>query len=152
VLAVPHHVAHARERLIVEVVPGIVAIRPRLPVAGDRAVDEPRIHLPRFLRPRTEARHHAGSKAIDDHVGRSNERVQLRSRSVGLQIEHDRFLARVDDPEQPRESARDVSTRRLDLDHLRTEPAQDHRRVRPRQVHREIENTETTERRPVLRR
>ena len=69
----------ARERLVVEVVTGAVDERAGLAVAGDRAVDDRRVHRAHRVVADAEAVGDAGPPALAEHVGRGR-RARARAR------------------------------------------------------------------------
>jgi len=81
---------------IVHVVPGAVAVGAVLAVAGDRAVDEPRVLLPQALVADPEAIQNARPERFEQHVGAAHEPQQHVSALLGLEIDADRSLAPVE--------------------------------------------------------
>ena len=66
----------ADEAEVVHVVARALAHRPVLPVAGDRAVDEPRVLLAQPLLADAEAVEHARAEGLEHDVGLAHEREQ----------------------------------------------------------------------------
>ena len=136
------HVAGPRK--IVDVVPRAHGHRPCLPVAGQRAVDQPRVQLLQLLVAQTKFVHDAGPELLQQDIVSfvSDEAFDRFHARLRLQIQHDGFLV----PPDPRGNGRhagisdlrrplrqDVRTaRRGDADDLCAHIRHDQRRVRPR--------------------
>ena len=144
---------------VVHVVARAVAVRPVLPVAGDRAVDEPRVLLAQPLVADPQPLHHAGAEALQQHVGLAHEPQQDLAPRVGLQIDADRALVAVERQEQraARALLRPLVARRrpahvvaeprvLDLQHVGAEVGQQPRAEAARQQPREVEHADALER------
>ena len=136
-----------------------VAVRPVLPVAGDRAVDEPRVLLAQPLVADPQPLHHAGAEALEQHVGLAHEPQQHLAPRVGLQVDADRALVAVERQEQraARALLRPLVARRrpahvvaeprvLDLQHVGAEVGQQPRAEAARQQPREVEHADALER------
>ncbi len=80
---------------IVHVVPGPVAVRPVLAVAGDRAVDQRRIRLAQNLVADAEPLEDAWPEALDHDVGRLRQLQQRLPAPLLLQVQADRALVAV---------------------------------------------------------
>ena len=87
---------------VVHVVAGAVAVGPVLAVAGDRAVDEPRVLLAQPLVADPEPVHHAGAEALEQHVGLAHEPQQHLAPRLALEVDADRALVAVQRQEQRR--------------------------------------------------
>jgi hypothetical protein len=83
-------------------VAGAVAQRAVLPVAGDRAVDEPGVDLPQRLVAGAEPVHHARAEGLEQHVGVADEPQEHVAPLLGLQVDADRALVAVEREEQRR--------------------------------------------------
>ena len=84
----------AGERDIVEVVTGRLRQRAILPPAGHPAIDELRIALGAIGRAEAEPFHHAGPVALDQRVGRLDQRQRRLDPLRALEIErHDSLAA-----------------------------------------------------------
>src|SRR5213076_1360075 len=67
----------------------------RRAVAGDRGVDEARVHVVERLPAEAEPFHHAGAEVVDDDVRLAGEIEEDLAALGALQIEHERTLAAV---------------------------------------------------------
>ena len=94
---------------IVHVVPRPLHVRPGLPVAGDRAVDQRRVLLPHPLVADPEPVEDPGAKPLEHDVEVANQAQERIAPAVGLQVEADRALVavqrQVDAPSGCREPA-----------------------------------------------
>src|SRR5439155_9615910 len=136
-----------------EVVAGAVRLRPGLPKARDRAVDEPRVAARERSVAEPELVHRPGPEVLDEDVALSDERTEDRLALRRLEIQRDALLVAVDGHEVRRLAAREgwpaprvVALPGLfDLYDLGTHVAQHHRAVRPRGDAREVQDTDTDE-------
>src|SRR5690606_5591510 len=85
----------ARRGDVVDVVAGPLAPRPRLPVAGDGAVDEPRVVPLQRLVVDPEALRHAGPEAFEDDVRAPGESLDDPVLVLVLEVESDAALVAV---------------------------------------------------------
>ena len=138
---------------VVDVVPGLRSARPALAVAGDRAIDQPRIDLAQRPGPETEPRHHAGPELLDQNVGALDQRHQPGAVGFVLEIEHQALLAAVEHGEHRAlavearlVAAHVLAARPLDLDHLRARLGEHQGGERPRQERGEVEHQDVGER------
>ena len=144
---------------VVGVVPGSRRIRPVLAVAGDRAVDEPRVLLAQPLVADAEAVHHAGPERLEQHVGAAREPQQHVAAAGRLEVDPDGPLAAVQRQERRGRRAgigalvlrlgpADVVAhpRVLDLDHVGAEVGQQQRAEAARQQAREVDHPQAAER------
>jgi hypothetical protein len=139
-----HHAGHAR---VVEVVPRPQARRASLAITADRAINEARVERAEARVIDAQARRDAGPVALDEHVGPLRELLERGAVGVGLEVEHDAFLAAVHGAEQPREhAARVVAAGALDLDHGRAHFDHLLRGVRAGQQFGQIEHGQARER------
>ena len=97
--------------------PGAVAQRPVLPVAGDRAEDDLRVDGAHRLVADAEAVEHAGPEGLEHDVVLAHEREQQLAPGVLLEVDADRALVAVQ-----REKQRRARARRRALD-IRRRPA-----------------------------
>ena len=114
----------AAQREIVEVVSRDLRERAVLPPAGHAAVDEPRIALRAVGGAEAKALHDAGPIALDQRVGRLDQRQRLLDRFRALEIERRRsvFPAAADSSESGRSgSPSGRLVRANDRDDLRAE-------------------------------
>ena len=81
-------------RQVVRVVPGPRGERPVLPVAGDRAVDEPRVLLAQALVADPEAVHDAGPERLEHHVGVAGQAQERVAPPRVLEVDADRRACR----------------------------------------------------------
>ena len=81
---------------VVDVVTRLRGARAGLAVAGDRAIDQPRIDLAQRLGAETEPRHHAGPELLDQDVGALDQRHQPGAVALVLEIEHQALLAAIE--------------------------------------------------------
>ena len=139
---------------------GPVAVRPVLAVAGDRAVDEPRVLLAQALVSDAEAIEHPGPERFEQHVRARATSVSSTSLPLGgLEIDPDRALAAVQRQEQRAPGARLgalVIGRRpadivpepgvLDLDHVRAVVGEQQRAEPAGQEPRQVEHLQPFER------
>ena len=145
---------HAGVAQIVEVVPGAILVRSILTVAGDRAIDEPRVLLREPLVPDPEPVHHARAERLDEDVGVASEAQQDLGAARVFQVEGHRSLAAVErdmtraHPSLERVHPPDVIAlaRLLDLEHVRTHVGEKHGREAPGKEPREIEDLQALER------
>ena len=123
--------------------------------AGDRAVDEPRVHRPQLLEPDPERFRAAGAEVLDDDVGGRGQPQERRARQLAVEVERGAPLPAVDREEVGRlalderraPGARLVADARpLDLHHLRAEVGEHHRAVRPGEDAGEVEHAEPVQR------
>ena len=135
-------VQHARVTAVVHVMPGAIAVRAGLAVAGQRRIDEPRVDLPQRLVAAAQLVHHAGAEGLNHHVGLGDHLLGRRHRLGPAQVECHRLLAAVDHREQLRRQRPRVvaAIRLLDLDDLGTELRQIQRAERPWQQARQVEH------------
>ena len=87
---------HAVQAQVVLVVPGAVAVRAVLPVAGDRAVDERRVRLAQDLITHPELVEHPRAEALHEDVSRLGELDQRLPSPLVLEIQPDRALVAVE--------------------------------------------------------
>ena len=144
---------------VVHVVPAAVAVRAVLAVAGDRAVDQPRVDLPQAVVADAQAVQDARPERLEEDVGVAGEAQQHVAALVGLEIDPDRALAPVERQEERRVGAllgALVVRRRpahvvahagvLDLDHVGAEVAEQQRAEPAGQQPREVEDAQPLER------
>ena len=81
------HGQEATHGEVVEVVAGPLGVRAVLAVAARGAVDDARVAIGNGGVADAQAVHHAGTEALDDHVGRLREGEESRTAVVVLQIE-----------------------------------------------------------------
>ena len=132
---------------VVEIVAGLVGARTGLAVAGDRAIDQPRIDRPHRLVAEPEPRHDARAELLDQHVGAFDQRLKLGAIRFALEVEHQAFLAAVEQREHRALAvetrlvmAQVLAARPLDLDHLGAGLGQQQGGERPRQERGEVED------------
>src|SRR6185312_11622234 len=96
-----------------------------LAIAGDRAIDQPRIERAHVGVAETEPRHHAGTELLNQDVGAHEQRLELFAVGLALEIDRKHALAAVEHGEgralavEHRWKAPHVlAARALDLDHL----------------------------------
>ena len=115
-------------REVVRVVPGPCGERPVLPIARDRAVDEPRVLLAQALVADPEAVHHAGPEGLEHHVGVERHAQERVAPPRVLEVDADGALAAVERVEGRRVGAHVVTRARvLDLDHVGAEVGEQQR-------------------------
>ena len=138
---------------VVDVVPGFSRARPGLAVAGDRAIDQPRVDLAQRVVAEAQPRHHAGAELLDQHIGALDQWHQPVAVGAVLEVQHQAFLAAVEHGEHRGlavearlVAAHVLAARPLDLDHLRAGLGQHQCRERPRQERGEIEHQDVGER------
>jgi hypothetical protein len=85
----------AREGEVVAVMGGVIAVRPVLAEAGQRAVDDARVDRLHALVVGAEPLHHAGAKALDEDVGLRGELLQDRLALGSLEVEGERALVAI---------------------------------------------------------
>ena len=107
-----------------------------LAVAGDRAIDQPRIDLAQRLVAEPEAVHHAGAEILDQDIGFRDQPMNERDRIGILEVEREASLSRIELAEIGAVAVADrraqphvVAFRRLDLDHLRADVGQQPRAI-----------------------
>src|SRR5439155_27057945 len=98
----PDLVADAGVTDVVDIVAGAVRVRPVLPVAGDRAIHETRIHGGEPLVADAELRHDAGTETFHDDVRFFREPQKHLAPFRTFQVEPYRTLVAVDEPEKIR--------------------------------------------------
>src|SRR5690349_6586646 len=81
---------------IIEIVACAVAPRAGLSVAGDRAIDKPRIARAQGLVTEPEPIHDARPELLDHNVAASGEIAHALARSLVLQVDGDAFLAAIE--------------------------------------------------------
>ena len=150
-----HRPAHRVER---EVGPLVVAVRAVLPEVRQRGQHDTRIDRAQRLVAQTEALHRPRQEALDDRVGGRSEVERLRPTGLGLEIEHDAALVRVEEQEQPRplqprlvvverrQQPRGVAARRLDLNDVGPVVGQQPGRERPGGELRQVDHGHVVER------
>ena len=161
-IGVARQAQEAVEAEVVHVVPGAIAVGAILAVAGDGAVDEPRIALAQALVADAQAVEHARPKRLEQHVGVLREAQQHLSALLGLQIDPDRALTAVQREEQRatrglvgalvvRRRPADVVAQSgvLDLDHVGAEVGQQQRAEPTRKQPREVEDASVPQRERV---
>ena len=149
----------AAAREVVHVVPRAVAVGPFLPVAGDRAVDEPGVLLAQALVADAEPVEHAGAERLEQHVVHAHEPQQHLPSRLRLEVEPDRALAAVEREEQRRGGARlhalvpgrrpaDVvaEPRVLDLEHVGAVVGEQQRAVAAGQQPRQVQHPDPVQR------
>ena len=141
----------------------VVARAPRvgtvLPVARDRAVDEPRVRLTQRLVADPEPLHHARPERLEHDVVLAHQPQQHLPPAVALEVQPDRALAAVEREEEGglrrvvgalvvRRGPADVVAhpRVLDLEDLRAEVGEQQRAEAARKQSREVEHTDVRER------
>src|SRR4051812_39378315 len=132
-------------RLVVEIVPGYVAQRPGLPVAGQRAVHDRWIDGADRRIADAEAVRDARSVALHHDVGRTRERQHPLALCLVLEVDGDGALSRIEDGEQVRENAHRVTARWLHLDDVSAHLDEQLRRVGHRPPDPEVEHPNAIE-------
>ena len=94
-------VEHASVAQVVDVVAGARRIRTGLAVAGDAAQHDARVARGQGLVAEAEARHHARTKAFDDHVGGFDQAQEQRAPFGVLEVQAQAALVAVDDLVEP---------------------------------------------------
>ena len=110
---------------IIDVVPCSVGERAVLSPAGHACIDEARVEAQELVRPQPQPLHHAGTEALDQHIGLGHGSAAEGLAFLALEIEAD-AVARPFDHRVGRSSARPV-----DPHHLGTKIGKQHRDVRP---------------------
>jgi hypothetical protein len=87
---------HARARRVVDVVPGLEPIRPRLPVAGDGAIDEARVLLVQHGPAHAQLVHDAGAEALHQHVVASRQPLEGLAPLGRFEVQRQRALVAVE--------------------------------------------------------
>src|SRR5436190_14285225 len=136
-----------------------VAVRPVLPVAGDRAVDEARVLLAQALVAHTEALEHARPEGLEQHVILARQSQEDVAAALLLEVDADRALVAVQREEHRGFGAvlGPLVVRRrpahvvphpgvLDLEHLGPEIGQEQRTEPAGQQPRQIEYPDALER------
>ena len=130
--------ADARVADVVDVVAGAQRVGTVLPVTGDRAIDDARVDRIDRRVAHAELVHHTRTKALDDDIGVFGEPQEHVAPRRGLEVQAQRALVAVDEPEQfghalahASHRARVITgTRVLDLDHVGAHVGQVHGRHR----------------------
>ena len=134
-----------------------VAIRPGLPERRDRAEDQRGIVAMQVIPSKAELRDRARREAFDDHVGRSRQRADNFRAPPSSQIERQRALIEIVEPEKQAavaigkvvderaDSAARLALGWLDLDYVRAHVGEDARAERS-PMGRQIENAQPGER------
>src|SRR3546814_8946579 len=78
----------AAEREVVEVVAGCLRERTVTTPAGDAAVDQLRIACQAFIGTDAKPFHHAGTEALDQHVGLFDQAEELGATGWRFQVDH----------------------------------------------------------------
>ena len=146
----------APEPEVVGVVTGTLGVGPRLAIARDRAVDDPRVDLSQGLVADAEPVENAGPKALEHDVVMRGQAQEGVAAGVGLQVDADRALAAVERQVERRAGAEGLlgvgavvgrrpahvvpAARVLDLDHIGPEVGQQQRAEAARQQTGEIQN------------
>ncbi len=138
---------------IVDVVAGFAALRAGLAVAGDRAIDQPRVLLAHGLVAEPEPLHHAGAKLLHQHVGARDQIVGGGAAFFAFQVGDELLLAAVQHGEgrrvaaqKRRDHARGLAAGPLDLHDLGAGFGEHQGRERPRQQRGEIGDQNAFER------
>ncbi len=136
-----------------------VGVGPRIPEAGAGDVHQPLVEgaEPPVVEP--QPRQHARAEALDQHVGRPKQIGEYLAPGLVLEVQRDRTLAAVEADEvagsaagqERAEPARVVAPRRLDLDDLGAQIAQDHVRERPGEHPRHVDDDDPGQRHAVGR-
>jgi hypothetical protein len=79
----------ARQREVVDVVPGISCQRAVLTPAAHPAVDQPRVVLHHDVGPQAELLHHAGTRSLHQHVGTADQPPQAAGLAGTGQVDRD---------------------------------------------------------------
>src|SRR4029077_11549865 len=124
-----------------------ISERAVLPVAVRRAINEARVDLVQPLPPEGEPRPRLRPHIVHQNIALPDQSQQHRRRIRLLQVEHERALIAVKVQEHMAHLAvsgglgiaHDVAARRLDLDYLGAEVAEDLRRERPKYHSGEVE-------------
>src|SRR5262249_41598368 len=135
-----------------------VTLGTRLPIAGDRAVDDPGIDPGDRLVVEAEPRHHAWAELLDQHVRARDQRIEPRPFDRILEVERDALLAAIEPreacalaaPFRPMRAHLLAAPGRLDLHHLGAGFGEQKRGQRPRQQGREVEHEQALERSHAL--
>ncbi len=85
----------ARQRDVVDVVAGRLRKRAMLAPTGDPSIDELRVACRHGIGAESQALHHAGAKAFDQHVGAFDQRPGHLAAALAFQIERHRSFAAV---------------------------------------------------------
>ena len=132
---------------------GTGGARARLPVAGDRAIDQFGIVLAERGVVEAQPRHHAGPEVLDHDVGQGGKLIDDRLGGLALQVDRKALLAAVERAEiaavavaQRWPAADHVALEPLDLDDLGTEVGHQARAVRAGQHRGEIEHADALQR------
>ena len=143
----------ARVSDIVDVVAGAIALATALPIAGEGAIDEPRVERGEGLIAEAETRHHAGAELLDEHIRAARELENAGAIGLALEVADEAFLPPVEKgekralaPEARRVAAHLLSARPLDLDHPGAGLGENESCERTRQQRREIQNGDPGER------
>ena len=145
----------ARRRLDHVVVGRLAGIAPVPAEADRRRVDDARVGLAHGIEGEAQPVHRLLAHVVHEHVGSRDELSQRRLAGLGLQVEHDGAFVAVEVGEDGREAGRRqrgngahaVALRRLDLDHLGAEIAQDLRAIGPQDYSSKIQDAQTFEER-----
>jgi hypothetical protein len=153
-LAVGHaaRVHQPAERLGRRIDPGAARMGPGLPERRDRDEDRPGVALVERLPVQSERGLERSADVLDDDVGPSDERAQDGGARGGRDVRDDAPLAAVDADEEAAvarplltEAARLVAGRRLELDDVRSEVAEQRRAVRAGHHRGDLEHPDTGE-------
>ncbi len=86
----------ARQRQVIHIVTAAVAVRPRLPEACQRAVDDARVHLLDRLIADAQAVNDARSKLFENDIGGGGEFEKDGAARVLFEVERNRLLVAID--------------------------------------------------------
>src|SRR6267142_2480706 len=146
-----HDAAHALRDQVIAAARGV---RARLPVAGDRAVDQPRVERRQRLVVHAEARGDAGPVVLDEDVGGRHQLLQDGDALGALEVEYEAALVAVDGQEGRRDTGRGLEIHRagrlapgrLDLDDVGAHVGEEHRAEGARHHLRLIEDAQALQR------
>ena len=144
------HRQYPRQRKVVDVVAGAVAVRPRLSVARDRAEDDAFVALAERFVPHAEPFHDARAEALDDDIGLGGHAQEPVALPVVLEVDRHRTLVAVDRqvaPRHPFAAGREVAhvvaaAGILDLHHVGSKVGEDHGQEGSREKPGEVEDAE----------
>ena len=134
--------------------PAKCARGPRLPVAGDRRVDDARVDRRDRVVVHAQRGDDTGPEAFDDHVGVLRQRQERVAAPRVLEVERDAALVAIHGAVEGRDGSRPVAEVArivagagvLDLDHVGAEVGEIERADRARQQPRQVEHADALER------
>jgi hypothetical protein len=137
-------------RLEQQVLAGPPRVRAGFPVAGDRHVHQPRVDRPQRRVVDAQARRHARTVVLQEHVGAAGQLEEDLVSLGGLEVQRDAALVAVERQERGVDAVAGgaagggvplpLAGDRLHLDHVGAQVAQAHRRERPGHRDRQVEH------------